>query len=55
MLAAKSDEEFESAYANLIAVEERNGYTDECLKEMNQLYEKIVGESLNELKNWKSE
>lgn len=55
LLAAKSDEEFESAYANLIAVEERNGYTDECLKEMNQLYEKIVGESLNELKNWKSE
>lgn len=44
-LAAKSDEEFEKAWEELIKYEERNGYTDEALEEANKvLIEKNGGD-----------
>ena len=44
-LAAKTDEEFDKAWEELIAFEERNGYTDEVLEEANKvLVEKNGGD-----------
>lgn len=37
-LAAKSDTEFDQAWEDLIAIEERNGYTDEALEEANKVF-----------------
>lgn len=54
LIASKSDKEFEKNYANLIAIEERNGLDDKCLEEMNKLFEEKNADCIEELRNWKA-
>jgi len=55
VLASKTEAEFEKAYQELIAVEERNGYDDKCFEEWNKYYAKINAPYMDDLKNWKPE
>ncbi|MBR2499813.1 MAG: hypothetical protein IKB60_01900, partial [Clostridia bacterium] len=50
-LAAKSDAEFDKAWEELIAFEERNGYTDEALEEANKVFVEENGGDISALKN----
>lgn len=53
VLASGSDEEFEKNYADVISIEERNGYNDECFIEINEWLEEQNGkDAVNELVNW---
>ena len=48
-LAAKSDEEFDKAWEELIVFEERNGYTDEALEEANKVLIEKNGGDISDL------
>ena len=54
-LAAESDEAFEEAWANILAVEERNGFTDEAFEDINKYFREVNGDKFEDLKNWKYE
>ena len=51
-LAAKTDEEFEKAFEELIAFEERNGYTDEALEEANKVFIEKNGGDISKLTDY---
>ena len=55
VVAAKSDEEFEKYYQNLIAIEERNGFDDACFEEINKVFREQNGELYEGIENWKYE
>ncbi len=46
IFSAQSEQELIDLYNNLINVVERNGYTDECLKEMTEVFKEKNGEKL---------
>ena len=48
-LAAKSDAEFDKSWKELIAFEERNGYTDEALEEANKVFVEKNGGDISKL------
>ena len=51
-LAARNDEEFEKAFEELIAFEERNGYTDEALEEANKVFIEKNGGDISKLTDY---
>ena len=53
VLASKSEAAFEKAYAEFVAIEERNGYDDKCLKEFNKVFSEINADYMEGIKNWK--
>ena len=46
IFTAKSDKEFDEYYNELISLVERNGYTDECMKEMTKVIKERNGDKL---------
>ena len=49
ILAAKTDEEFEQAWAEYGAYLERNGFTDETMEELNKVFVEKNGGDISKL------
>lgn len=53
VLASRSNEEFEKNYNEVVKIQERNGYDDECFELMNKWLDDINGKnSTEELRTW---
>ena len=50
-----AEKDFEDAYKKLLEIEERNGFDDECFKEINEHFKKLNGGDVSELEKWKAE
>lgn len=50
ILIAKDDTEFEQLYSEMIATAERNGLTDDTLKEINEAYKELNADYMQNLK-----
>ncbi|MBE7022923.1 MAG: hypothetical protein E7412_00465 [Ruminococcaceae bacterium] len=53
VLASKTEDAFEKAYKEFVAIEERNGYDDACLDEFNKVFNEINADYMDDIRNWK--